>query len=102
MKNVVVIARAADDLEDARHFYEAQAPGLGQRCTISVLASLTKLSELSGVHAQFGRYHRMIEKTYHLGIYYREAGEDTLVLAILDLRRDPNWIRKQLQQRPNL
>lgn len=66
-----------------------------------MLASLTKLAEISGVHARFDRYHRMIEKTYHLGIYYRESGEDTLVLAILDLRRDPKWIREQLHQRPD-
>ncbi len=41
----------------------------------------------------------MIEVTFHLGIYYREEREDALVIAILDLRRDPRWIRKQLRQR---
>ena len=43
----------------------------------------------------------MIEKTFHLGIYYRQHGEDTLVVAILDLRRDPKWSRTQLRKRPN-
>lgn len=41
----------------------------------------------------------MIEKTFHLGIYYRQHGDDTLVVAILDLRRDPKWLQKQLRKR---
>ena len=100
MKNVIVLARAGGDLEQLRLFYEAQQSGLGEHCVDSVLASLTKLAHTSGIHSRRERYHRMINKTFHLGIYYRERGADTLVVAILDLRRDPKWIRKQLRHRP--
>jgi hypothetical protein len=41
----------------------------------------------------------MIGTHFPFGIYYREHGDETLVVAILDLRRDPRWIRKQLRQR---
>ena len=41
----------------------------------------------------------MLGSRFSLGIYYRERGNDTLVAAVLDLRRDPKWIRKQLRQR---
>ncbi len=33
------------------------------------------------------------------GIYYRETKSETQVIAVLDLRRDPNWIRKELSWR---
>jgi hypothetical protein len=41
----------------------------------------------------------MIGTHFPFGIYYRERGGETLVVAILDLRRNPKWIRKQLRQR---
>jgi plasmid stabilization system protein ParE len=96
LKNVIVVARAGDDLENARVFYESQADGLGEQCVGSVLAHLTRLTRLSGIHSRAHGYHRMIERTFHLGIYYREEGDNVLVVAILDLRRDPKWIEKQL------
>jgi hypothetical protein len=33
------------------------------------------------------------------GIYYRETETETQIFAVLDLRRDPNWIRKELSWR---
>ncbi len=99
MKNVIVLARASDDLEQARLFYEAQEQRVGDHCVTVVLRDLGNLAHLSGIHSRHHGYHRMITTAFHLGIYYREHGDDTLVVAILDLRRDPKWIRKQLRQR---
>ncbi len=101
MNNVIVLARAGDDLQQARVFYDTQEPGLGAQCVTSVLADLANLAHVSGIHSRRHGYYRMIEKTFHLGIYYRQHGEDTLIVAILDLRRDPKWIRTHLRKRPN-
>lgn len=38
----------------------------------------------------------MLASRFPFGIYYREAPDRTEVLAVLDLRRDPNWLRKEL------
>jgi plasmid stabilization system protein ParE len=99
LKNVIVLASAADDLDRARRFYETQSVGLGEHCVDSVLRALEALVQVSGIHSRHHGYYRMINKTFHLGIYYRELGDDTLVVAVLDLRRDPNWITTQLRQR---
>lgn len=99
MKNVVLLADAADDLRQAKRFYEEQATDLGEYCVSALLADLDRLAFLSTIHSrQFG-YHRMIGTHFPFGIYYREQGDEMLVVAILDLRRDPTWIRKQLRQR---
>lgn len=99
MKNVIILADAADDLQQTKGFYEEQAAGLGEYCVSSVLADLDRLASFSGIHSrQFG-YHRMIGTHFPFGIYYRARGDDTLVVAILDLRRNPKWIRQQLRQR---
>ena len=99
MKNVIVLSDAADDLEKARTFYEAQKVELGQYCVSSLLEDLSGLADFSGIHSLHFGYHRMIGTNFPFGIYYREHGRETLVVAILDLRRDPKWIRKQLRQR---
>lgn len=40
MRRVVVLAEAADDLEDARKFYEAREAGVGDYCVASLLADI--------------------------------------------------------------
>ena len=38
MRRVVVLAEAAEDLEEARRFYDAREPGVGDYCVTSLLA----------------------------------------------------------------
>ena len=42
---------------------------------------------------------RMLSERFPFGIYYREADDAIEVLAILDLRRDPDFIRGQVTER---
>jgi hypothetical protein len=49
-----------------------------------------------------GYEHRGFQTGSHcfpFGIYDRETETETKVFAVLDLRRDPNWIRKELAWR---
>lgn len=41
----------------------------------------------------------MLSKRFPFGVYYEMEDHVVYVYAILDLRRDPLWIRKQLQDR---
>ena len=41
----------------------------------------------------------MLASRFPFGIYYREHGDEAQVYAVLDLRRNPNWIRKELKKR---
>jgi hypothetical protein len=41
----------------------------------------------------------MLSKRFPFGIYYELEDEVAYVYAILDLRRDPLWIRNRLQKR---
>jgi hypothetical protein len=40
LKQVVVLADAAEDLEAARDFYDMQEPGVGEYCVDSLLADI--------------------------------------------------------------
>jgi hypothetical protein len=44
----------------------------------------------------------MLSKRFPFGIYYEVEDEVVYVYAILDLRRDPLWFRKQLRERGRL
>ena len=97
MRNVIILEEAAEDIERARDFYDAQQDGVGDYFADSITADIVDLHYLSGIHAlQFGFY-RMLGSRFRFGIYYRERGQDTLVGAILDLRRDPELLKQTLR-----
>ncbi len=99
MRTVVVLAEAAEDIERARDFYEAQEPGIGDYCADSLLADIESLALYHGIHfRQFG-FLRMLAHRFPFGIYYRDIRNETQVFAVLDLRQDPNWIREELIDR---
>ena len=99
MRTVIVLAEAAEDIEQARDFYDAQELGIGDYFGDCILADIESLALYHGIHQRcFGLY-RMLAHRFPFGIYYREAKSETQVIAVLDLRRDPNWIRKELSWR---
>lgn len=99
MKRVIVLADAAEDLEAARDFYDMQESGVGGYCVDSLLADIESLGLFSGIHPLHFEFHRMLASRFPFGIYYREHGNETQVFAVLDLRRDPSWIRKEMGKR---
>jgi plasmid stabilization system protein ParE len=99
LKQVVVLDDAAEDLAAARDFYEAQEPGVGEYCIDSLLTDIESLGLFSEIHPLHFEFHRMLASRFPFGIYYRQHGDETQVFAVLDLRRNPNWIRKELRKR---
>ena len=99
MRRVVVLVEAAEDLEAAREFYDARRAGVGTYCVTSLLADIESLALYHGIHGrQYGCF-RMLASRFPFGIYYLEAELETRVVAVLDLRRHPNWIRGQVRCR---
>jgi plasmid stabilization system protein ParE len=99
LKRVIILVDAAEDIEAARDFYEEQEAGVGEYCVDSLLADIESLGLFSGIHALHFEFHRMLASRFPFGIYYRENGDETQVFAVLDLRRDPSWIRKEIGKR---
>ena len=99
MRRVVLLAEAAEDLEQARRFYEERGVGVGDNCISSLLADISSLTLFHGIHhRQFGCF-RLLASRFPLGIYYVDAEQETRVVAVLDLRRNPTWIRRQVSGR---
>jgi hypothetical protein len=99
VRAVVVLTEAADDIASARDFYESIESGLGDYFSDSIITDLESLSLLHGIHAKHFGFHRMLAGHFPFGIYYEDSIEETRVLGVLDLRRDPSWIREELSGR---
>lgn len=96
---VVILEDAAEDLESGAQFYESCAAGVGDYFLDSILSDLDSLILFAGVHPIYFGFYRMLSKRFPFGIYYDVEDEVVYVYAILDLRSNPLWIRKQLRER---
>jgi plasmid stabilization system protein ParE len=99
VKPVAVLAEAAADIEAARNFYERQDVGLGGYFIRSILQDLRRLEVLHGTHPVHHGLPRMLSGRFPFGIYYRDHPDVVEVLAVLDLRRDPDSIRSEVTER---
>ena len=91
------VARA--DMRRIREFYERQDAGVGDYFISRTQETLLELQSLHGSHAKrFGLYRALVPKFHH-AVFYREHSDHTEVVAVVDLRRDPKWIRRQLHTR---
>jgi hypothetical protein len=97
--NVVILEDAAEDLELGSQFYESCAAGVGDYFVDSILSDLDSLVLFAGIHPVHFGFHRMLSKRFPFGIYYELEDEGVYVYAILDLRRNPLWLKQQLQKR---
>ena len=99
MKAVFVLTDAADDLDIARDFYDSQDLGLGDYFVDSLLSDIESLRLFHGIHPRHFGFYRMLAGRFPFGIYYDEALAGIQVFAVLDLRKDPMWIRSELATR---
>lgn len=92
-----ILESASQDLIDGFYFYDKQADGLGNYFIDSLFSDIDSLQIYAGIHSIYFGYHRMLSKRFPFAIYYKLSDTDVLVYAILDCRRNPAWIKKQLK-----
>ncbi|MDB6059822.1 MAG: hypothetical protein JWO95_3666 [Verrucomicrobiales bacterium] len=96
---IVVLDSAAEDIKAGRNFYDSRESGIGDYFEESILSDLDSLILYAGIHSTHFGFYRMLSQRFPFGIYY-EIGEGiAVVYAILDMRRDPVWIREELGKR---
>jgi len=88
---------ALQDLRDGYVFYEAQETGLGDYFASCLRADIDSLKIYGGIHRLVhADYHRMLSRVFPCGIFYTMEADCAIVWAVIDLRRDPEWIRQKL------
>ena len=95
---IKILDSASQDLMKGFDFYEKQEPGLGAYFIDSLFSDIDSLLVYSGIHPIYFEYHRMLSKRFPFAIYYKIMDSDISVYAVLDCRRNPAWMREQLQK----
>ena len=99
MIKVQISDDALADLNDGHWFYEAQEAGLGDYFTSCLRADIERLKVSAGIHPIVYRdYHRMLSRIFPYGVFYTLDAACAVVWAVIDLRRDPDWIRDHLSK----
>jgi len=95
--NVEILPQAKSDLFAGFCFYEDQNPGLGERFYAVLSTAIESLHAQGGVHRKFGRHHRLLTPIFPYAVYYRVERDTCYVDAVVDCRRDPEWIREHVR-----
>jgi plasmid stabilization system protein ParE len=93
-----ILPSALEDLGGGRRFYERQAEGLGAYFLDSLLSDIDSLALYAGIHHKVFGYFRLLAKRFPCAIYYQMESDVVIVWRVLDCRRDPTWIHKQLKK----
>jgi plasmid stabilization system protein ParE len=98
MIKIRISNEALGDLDDGFWFYDAQEAGLGDYFASQLRADIEGLKITAGIHTKRERfYHRILSHRFPYAIYYTFGGDEAVVWAVVDCRRNPEWIRKRLE-----
>ena len=96
---ISLLDQALLDLEAGRQFYENQEQGLGEHFLNSVFDDLHSLREFAGIHPVHFSCQRMLTKRFPFAIYYEVHDGTARIIAVLDMRQNPDGIRSLLEWR---
>jgi predicted glutamine amidotransferase len=99
VENILILAEAELDLDDGRNFYESQARGIGEYFWDCLLADIESLLMYAGIHGKKYGYYRMSSKRFPYSIYYEVDGNTAYVVAVLPMRRNPDWVIGKMPKR---
>ena len=95
--NVIILDPAKDDLAEGFWFYESKEYGLGHYFLDTIYSEIDTLEKHAGIHPVYDPpYHLMISDRFPFSIYYFIENGDVMVEAVIDQRRNPEWISKRL------
>jgi len=97
MTELILLLQADQDIQTAFNRYEEFQEGRGEVFMCHLDAALTLVRqhpEMAPVYG--GRYRRMLIRDFPFGIFYEVQPKRIVVGAIMDLRQDPETIRRKL------
>ena len=89
-RRVVFQDEALADLDAAARFYEEIEADLGSYCFDSIVSDIESLEFFAGIHEVHFGVHCLKAKRFPFNIYYEVRNGSVFVLAILDMRQDPD------------
>lgn len=99
MIRIRISDEALHDLNAGFLFYEAQQDGLGDYFVACLRSDIEGLRINAGIHPVVYRdYYRLLSRVFPYGIFYTSTSAEIVVWAVIDLPREPDWIRRKLEE----
>jgi plasmid stabilization system protein ParE len=95
---IVILPSARDDLAEGFAFYQKQQAGIGIYFLESLFSEIDSLTLYAGIHRKVFGLHRLLASRFPYAIYYAIDEQTVFVRAVLDCRRDPAQLRRQLKR----
>ena len=96
---IVLLSDAVIDLDQGRKFYDKLQQGVGNYFYDSLISDIESLYLYAGIHPSHDGYHYMLSHRFPFAVYYEVSKSVVIVVAVLDMRRNPAWIHSQLDGR---
>ncbi len=86
-------------LKQVETFYDEREYGIGDYFTDCVVSDIESLRLYAGIHSKHFGFYRMLSKRFPFGIYYALETNEAIVIAILDMRMNPDTILNTIEER---
>ena len=96
---IFILKEAIDDLEEGKNFYNQNEQGVGDYFWDSLISDIESLVIFAGIHNRQYGYYRMLAKRFPYAVYYEIKDAIVYVVAVLPVRRSPEWVCKKLKKR---
>ncbi len=93
---IEILDEAEQDLTEGFFFYERQSPGTGDYFLDTLYSDIDSLQLYAGIHPKHLGYFRQLSRRFPYAVYYRVESDLASVHAVLDCRRDPDYVRSRL------
>jgi hypothetical protein len=92
-----ITQEALEDINEGFLFYDTQDAGLGDYFSDSIKSDIEGLKVTGGVHRlAYKDYRRVLSRIFPYAIYYTMEDEIVTIWAVIDCRRNPEWISDHL------
>jgi plasmid stabilization system protein ParE len=93
-----ILESAIEDLNRGREFYARHGGAVGEYFLDSLFSDIDSLLLYAGIYQKVFGYHRLLAKRFPYAVYYLVEEDVAVVYRVLDLRRNPAFLRNSLPQ----
>lgn len=93
---IKILPEGIEDLYQGRLFYERISKSIGEYFFDSIFSDIDSLVLYAGIHQKTFGFYRMLAKRFPFAVYYQIDNETVVVYRVLDLRQNPDTLKKKL------
>jgi len=99
INTIIALKEVKSDLYKGESFYETQEHGIGKYFRDCIISDIESLYLYAGIHEKYLGAYKLLSKRFPYAIYYIIKDNTIIVVAVLDMRRNPSSINSQLRKR---